>query len=87
MDNPISPRARGWIYVAGLTIAALAGVAAAILAVLGLDTWQPVVTAIAAASGGLTGILARAHLSTSEPGEIGELGDVELAEVEPIQDA
>lgn len=61
--NPISTRSRGWVYVAGIIVGGASSVAAAVLAVLGLPEWQPVVAAAAGATATVTGILARANLS------------------------
>ena len=69
MENPIPARARGWIYVAGLIVAAACLIAAAVLTVLGLDAWQPVVTVVSSAITGLCAILARANLD-ADPGEM-----------------
>lgn len=69
MDNPISPRARGVIYVVGIVLGALTGVAAITLSVLGLDAWQPVLAAAASAIALVTGTLARANLAQPDPGD------------------
>ena len=63
MQNPIPAKARGWVYIAGLIIAAMCLIVAAVLSVLGLDAWQPVVTIVSSAVGGLCAVLARANLS------------------------
>ena len=64
MDNPIPTTVRGGIYIACIILGALAGVVASVLAVLGLNAWQPVVAAAASAVALVTGILARANLTT-----------------------
>ena len=66
MDNPISSQTRGWIYVIGIVLGSLSGVAAATLAVMGLDAYQPIVTAVAAAVAAVTGSLARANLTEDD---------------------
>ena len=66
MQNPIATATRGWIYVWGIILGALTGVAAAVLAVLGLDQWQPVVVAIASAIAVVSSTLARTNLSTED---------------------
>lgn len=63
MDNPITPAARGRIYVAGIVIGALGLVASAALDILGANEWAPLVTAISSASGTLTATLSRANLT------------------------
>ena len=81
MDNPITPAARGWIYIVGVIFAALVGVAAVALSVAGLDQWQPVLTAAASAVAIVTGTLARSHLAVAA--DVAEDG----AEAEPEADA
>lgn len=66
MENPINSNARGWIYVVGIVIGALTGVAAATLTVLGLDAYQPIVAAFAAAIAVITGSLARSNLTQDD---------------------
>lgn len=66
MENPIPTNARGWIYVWGIIIGALTAVVASVLAVLGIDAWQPVVTAVAAAVALISSTLARTNLSASD---------------------
>ena len=66
MPNPIPPTARGWLYVAGIVLAAVASIAAAVLAVLGLDEWQPVLTVAASAVGIALGTLARSNLADDD---------------------
>ena len=69
MQNPIPTNARGWIYVWGIVLGALTGVAAAVLAVLGLDAWQPVVTAVASAVALVSSTLARTNLTSEDSAE------------------
>ena len=63
MDNPITPAARGRIYVAGIVIGALGLVVAAVLNILDANEWAPLVAAITSASGTLTATLSRANLT------------------------
>ena len=62
IDNPISTKARGVIYVLGIVIGACATIAGATLGVLGLNEWAPVVAVAAGAIGTLTATLSRANL-------------------------
>ena len=75
MENPIPTNARGWIYVLGIIIGALTAVVASVLAVLGLDAWQPVVTAVAAAVALISSTLGRSNLSAPEAAAIETLTD------------
>ena len=69
MENPIPTNARGWIYVWGIIIGALTAVVASVLAVLGLDAWQPVVTAVASAVALVSSTLARTNLTSEDSAE------------------
>lgn len=74
MQNPIPAQARGWVYIAGLIIAAVCLIVAAVLSVLGLDVWQPVVSVVSSATLGLCTVLARANLSAPE-GDVADVAD------------
>lgn len=71
ITNPISVEARGKIYVASIVIAALAIIATAILAVIELQQWLPVVVAIVSSSSFLAGALARDNLAEVDMTEVG----------------
>ena len=49
---------------------------AAVLSVLGLAAWQPVVTVVSSAVGGLCALLARANLTVGDPAELDDLDDI-----------
>ena len=71
ITNPISVEARGKIYVASIVIAALAIIATAILAVIELQQWLPVIVAIVSSSSFLAGALARDNLAEVDMTEVG----------------
>ena len=63
MDNPIPVTARGWVYVVGIVLGSILTVTAVVLTVLGLDQWQPIVTAVSGAVALVSSMLARANLT------------------------
>lgn len=66
MMNPISEKARGWLYVMGIIVGALCFVGGTVLEVLDLHVYSPILTSISAAVATAVGILARANLGDSD---------------------
>lgn len=73
IQNPLSMKARGHIYIAAIIVGALALIAIAVLGVLGLDEWLAVVAATTAAASMLAGSLGRDNLA--ESGKTGDTHD------------
>lgn len=66
MMNPISEKARGWLYVVGIIVGALCFVGGTVLEVLDLHAYSPILTSISAAVTTAVAVLARANLGASD---------------------
>ena len=63
ISNPITPKSRGWIYVAGIALGGVLTVVGVALSTVGLGEWSGVVVASLGAITTATNSLARANLS------------------------
>lgn len=77
MQNPISAKVRGWIYLVSAIVAAASTAVTPILVATGQDTLIPVASSIFGAFALVTGILARANLDTVAPSDGRHAADVE----------
>lgn len=64
MNNPISEKARGIIYVISIVASGAGVIAAPVLAAAGMQSAVPIVAAAVAGIGGTAALLARANLSS-----------------------
>lgn len=67
MENPISPKARSWVYIFGVIFSAVIAVAVVTLEVLELSQYAPILAAASAAVTTVVAVLARANLTIVEP--------------------
>lgn len=70
IENPITLKARGSLYIWGIVVAALITPLVVVMQTLGLEQWIPAATAFASAVGVIVGSLARSFLqlpAVSEP--------------------
>ena len=67
MSNPISPRARGVLYLLGITIGGLAVVVGPLIVALGINAeWAAVIVSLVGAVTSLLSLLARDNLPAPE---------------------
>lgn len=64
MNNPISEKARGIIYVVSIVVSGIGVVATPVLTAMNASVAAPIVSAAVAAIGGTALVLARANLSS-----------------------
>jgi hypothetical protein len=89
IPNPISDRARGWLYVYGGIVAGpVLAVVSAVLVILGLGVWAGVTGIVAAGLLTVSGTLARANLTVSPAlATIGAVENVPAPGVELVSEA
>ena len=67
MSNPISAKARGVLYLLGLTVGALAVVVGPLIVALGISAeWSAVIVSLVGAVASLLSLLARVNLPAPE---------------------
>lgn len=69
MSNPISPKARGVLYLLGITIGGLTVVVGPLILALGIpDAWAAVIVSLVGAVTSLLSLLARDNLPAPDEG-------------------
>lgn len=73
MENPISPRVRGHLYVASIVVGSLAVIVGPLIVALAIpNVWAAVITSAIGAVTSLIGLLARENLPAPEQVDIEE---------------
>lgn len=81
MNNPISEKARGVIYVVAIVISGLGLVTAAVAPLIGLGAYTEIISGVVAAVGLVAQTLARANLNSPVIGMTEEQVDAAAAQV------